>query len=206
MQHAAVRRGTEYVQYNTWTVFFFHLFFFFLHVCINSNIAHHQVHTYLIWWCHCNSVHHYFSSVIRLSLGKLLVNLLQVVKRTNTPLISLTNGVVDRPWVCGSWVRSPHRMIHHNKLFQIFPWRTWKILSPVYPGNETAWVYWQVRPYIRPTCYPAVSGGESVIRLSLGKLLVNLLQVVKRTITPLIDSRLLRGIVQQQYTYILCVL
>ena len=41
-------------------------------------------------------------------------------------------------------------------------------------------------PYIRPTCYPAVSGGESVIRLSLGKLLVNLLQVVKRTNTPLI--------------------
>ena len=37
-------------------------------------------------------------------------------------------------------------------------------------------------PYIRPTCYPAVSGGESVIRLSLGKLLlVNLLHVVKRT-------------------------
>ena len=50
--------------------------------------------------------------VKRLSLGKLLVNLLQVVKRTinNTPLKSLTNGVVDR--------------LHHNKLFQIFPWRT----------------------------------------------------------------------------------
>ena len=40
-------------------------------------------------------------------MGELLVNLLQVVKRTNTPLISLTNGVVDRPWVFGSWVRSP---------------------------------------------------------------------------------------------------
>ena len=39
--------------------------------------------------------------VVRLSLGKLLVNLLQVIKRTN----SLTNGVVDRPrvlWVVGS--------------------------------------------------------------------------------------------------------
>ena len=35
---------------------------------------------------------------------------------------------------------------------------------------------------VRPTCYPAVSGGEeSVVRLSLGKLLVNLLQVVKQT-------------------------
>ena len=43
--------------------------------------------------------------------------------------------------------------------------------------------YLQVRPCIRPTCYPAVSGGESVIRLSLGKLLVNLLHVVKRTKT-----------------------
>ena len=40
-------------------------------------------------------------------------------------------------------------------------------------------------PYIRPTCYPAVSGGESVIRLCLGKLLVNQLHVVKRTNTPL---------------------
>ena len=41
-------------------------------------------------------------------------------------------------------------------------------------------------PYIRPTCYTAVSGGESVIRISLGKLSVNQLQVVKRTNTPLI--------------------
>ena len=38
---------------------------------------------------------------------------------------------------------------------------------------------------MRPTCYLAGSGGESVIRLSLGKLLlVNLSQVVKRTNTP----------------------
>ena len=45
-------------------------------------------------------------------------------------------------------------------------------------------------PYIRPTCYPAVSGGESVITLSLGELLFNLLQVVKRTInnTPQNDK------------------
>ena len=44
--------------------------------------------------------------VLRL-LGKLLVNLLQVVTRTNTPTNSLTNGVVGRPWVLGSWVRIP---------------------------------------------------------------------------------------------------
>ena len=36
---------------------------------------------------------------IRLSSGKLLVDLLQVVKRTKNPLIVLTNDVVDRPWV-----------------------------------------------------------------------------------------------------------
>ena len=39
------------------------------------------------------------TAVIRRSLGKLLVNLLQVVKRTNTTLITLTDGVVDRPWI-----------------------------------------------------------------------------------------------------------
>ena len=33
---------------------------------------------------------------------------------------------------------------------------------------------------------PPFQGGKSVIRLSLGKVLVNLLQVVKRTNTPLI--------------------
>ena len=62
-------------------------------------------------------------------------------------------------------------------------------LENTLPGIPRKWNgldKWQVRPYIRPTCYPAVSGGESVIRLlSLGKLLVNLLQVVKRTNTPL---------------------
>ena len=48
-----------------------------------------------------------YASVIRLSLGKILVNLWQLVKRTNTPLIPQQNSVVDRPWVFGSWVRSP---------------------------------------------------------------------------------------------------
>ena len=39
-------------------------------------------------WRECNEYKSLSStSVIRLSLGKLLVNLLQVVKRTNTPLI-----------------------------------------------------------------------------------------------------------------------
>ena len=39
------------------------------------------------------------TDVIRLSSGKLLVKLLQVVKRTTTLTNTLTNGVVDRPWV-----------------------------------------------------------------------------------------------------------
>ena len=39
-------------------------------------------------------------------VGLSLVNLLQLVKRTNTPLIP--NGVVGRPWVFGSWVQVPH--------------------------------------------------------------------------------------------------
>ena len=37
---------------------------------------------------------------------------------------------------------------------------------------------------------PPFRGGESVIRLSLGKLLVNILQVVKRTNTPLIPEQI----------------
>ena len=54
--------------------------------------------------------------VIRLSLGKLWVNQLQVVKRTNTPLKSLTNGVVGR--TMGFWVVGSIPTIHNNKLFR----------------------------------------------------------------------------------------
>ena len=70
-------------------------------------------------------------TVIRLCLGKLLVNQLQVVKRTNTPLISLTNGVVDRPWVFGSWVRSPPSTIIIN--FSDFPMSNLKNTLPGIP-------------------------------------------------------------------------
>ena len=76
-------------------------------------------------------------SGIRLSFGKLLVNLLQVVKRTNTPLITLTNGVVGRPWVFGSWVRSPSSTIIN---FSDFPHVELEKYSLVSPGNETAWI------------------------------------------------------------------
>ena len=50
--------------------------------------------------------------------------------------------------------------------------------------------YWQVRPFIRPTRYPAVSGGKSVIKVCFGMLLVLLLQVVKRTNTPLLPQHI----------------
>ena len=48
--------------------------------------------------------------VVRLSLGRRLVNLLPVAQRTN----ALTNGVVDRPWVVGR-ERGSHG--HHEKRF-----------------------------------------------------------------------------------------
>ena len=47
------------------------------------------------------------ASVIRLSLGRRLANLLQVAQRTN----ALTNGVVDRPWVVG---REFESHVHHE--------------------------------------------------------------------------------------------
>ena len=56
-------------------------------------------------------------------------------------------------------------------------------------------------PYIRPTCYPAVPGGESVIRLSLGKLLVNLLQAVKRTINNTLTEGLFPHLVVFRLPY-----
>ena len=49
-------------------------------------------------------------SVIRLNLGRRLVNLLPVAKRTN----ALTNGVVDRPWVVG---REFESHVHHENAF-----------------------------------------------------------------------------------------
>ena len=64
------------------------------------------------------------------------------------------------------------------------------MLSLVSPGNETARILTGPPVYSADLLYPAVSGGESVIiRLSLGKLLVNLLQVVKRTNIPLITQQ-----------------
>ena len=49
-------------------------------------------------------------AVIRLSLGRRLVNLLPVAQRTN----AFTNGVVDRPGVVG---RESESHVHHENAF-----------------------------------------------------------------------------------------
>ena len=50
------------------------------------------------------------TAVIRLSLGRRLVNLLPVAQRTN----AFANGVVDRPWVVG---REFESHVHHENAF-----------------------------------------------------------------------------------------
>ena len=77
--------------------------------------------------------------------------------------------------------------IHLNITFSNFPHvKLEKYFAAVYPGHKNVWILTGPSVYPAATCYSAVSGEESVIRLSLGKLLVNLLKVVKRTNTPLI--------------------
>ena len=114
-----------------------------------------------------------------------MVNLLQVIKRTNTAQSPQTYCVVVRPYFF--WEVCSNPTIHNNSRIRLSPCRTWKILSPVYPGYEAAWIINMSasisgRPGIRPL------QGESVIRLSLGKQLVNLLQMVKRINTLLIPN------------------
>ena len=121
------------------------------------------------------------------SLGKLLVNLLEVVERTNTPTNNLNKWRRRQEhFFLDRWFESHIR--HHTKLFQTLPMSNLKRTLPgtsKYPGNETPWIL------AGSLVYPADLlsrrfKGASVLRLSLGKLLVNLLQVVKRTNTPLI--------------------
>ena len=63
--------------------------------------------------------------VIRLSLDKLLVDILQVVKR-------IKKGIVDRPWVF-LINRGFGSHIHHNKLSQTFPMSNLKNTLPGIP-------------------------------------------------------------------------
>ena len=78
--------------------------------------------------------------------------------------------------------------IHHNKLFQIFPKIELQKYSPRY-AQEMKQLGLDIDRSARVSGRPGIppfQGGKSVIvRLSLGKLLVNFLQVVKRTSTLL---------------------
>ena len=76
--------------------------------------------------------------------------------------------------------------IPHNKLFKTFPHVELEKYSPRYTRKLKGLGELTGPPvYPAELVYPAVSGGKSVIRLGLGKLLVNRLQVVKRTNIPL---------------------
>ena len=78
--------------------------------------------------------YHYWCSVIRLSLGELLVNLLQVVKRTNTPLDPNKWRRRQTMVFLGRGFKSH---IQHNKLFlQTFPMSNLKNTLPGIPKNE----------------------------------------------------------------------
>ena len=106
--------------------------------------------------------------VIRLSLGTRLVNLLRVAP----------NGVDDRPWVVG---REFESHVHHENAFS----RKVNFLKNLI--NHSPWVprdcqelrTWHVRPHTK-TKDPPVQKGGSVITLSLGRRLANLLPVAQR--------------------------
>ena len=75
-------------------------------------------------------------SILRLSLGKLLVNHLQEVRRTNTPLIP---NKCRRRKTMFFLRRGFESHIYHKKLFQNFPMSNLKYIFPyMSPGNETA--------------------------------------------------------------------
>ena len=122
-------------------------------------------------------------SVISLSVGKrLMVNLSQVVKRTTTlPIPQQMASSTAHGLVFGSWVQIPPSTIIN--LFQIFPMSNLTILSPVSPGNETAWIL--TCPPVYPSAlllYPGFrEGGGSVTRIRLGKLLDYNLSFCKRS-------------------------
>ena len=60
--------------------------------------------------------------VIRLSLGKLLVNLLQVARRANTPLISYQMASSTHHVFFGAWVQIPPSTVVN--VFRLSPCRT----------------------------------------------------------------------------------
>ena len=112
--------------------------------------------------------------VIRLSLGTRLVNLLPIAQRTN----ALTNGVDGRTWATGREFESWKLFINKIEFPHV---NNLKNTLPGSPEIRTA-SWWHVGPFIRSGPeYPDVPTGESVIRLSLGRPLVNLSPVAPRT-------------------------
>ena len=104
-------------------------------------------------------------------MGRQLVNLLPVAQRTNT----LTDGVVDRLWVVGRELKS-----HTSTMKTLFKEKRISLcqesdkslsLGPnrLLRTSDKA----RIAPYEdqRPRCS---EGGESVLRLGLGRRLVNL--------------------------------
>ena len=94
-----------------------------------------------------------------------------------------TNGVVDRPWVVG---REFESHVHHENAFLIE-----KCISSCQESDDESLSLGPQRLYknfgvgtyapLRRPRIPLFKGGESVIRLSLGRRLVNLLPVAQRT-------------------------
>ena len=148
-------------------------------------VAVHGLYIYIVLFFLCTLL---LSSLldndIRHSSGKLLVNLfLQVVKRTNTPLIPQQMASSTYHGFLGRGFKSN---IHRNKLFHTFPMSNLKNTLPGIPGKcNRLDIDGSARISGRPAISP-FQGGKVLVRLSLGKLLVNLLQVVKRTNTPLV--------------------
>ena len=120
-------------------------------------------------------------SLVGLVWFKLLVNLLQAVKRTNTPTNTLTNGVVGRTMVfLGSQVRIPPSTT--TNFFRIFPHVELE-KNTLLPGlshpqemKPLAYIDRSARISIsgRPGIPPFQGGEGVVIRLSLGKQVANL--------------------------------
>ena len=102
------------------------------------------------------------SAVIWLSLGKLLVNLLQVVKRTNTPLIPQQMASSAGHGFFGSWVQIPRPPY---KLFRTFRMSNLKNTLLVYPGNETSWIIDRSAGISGRPAIPPFQGGRVLLGL-----------------------------------------
>ena len=106
-------------------------------------------------------------------MGEQLINLLQAVKRTNTPLIpQQINGVVDKPWVFGSWGSNP--TVHNNNLFQTF-----RIQYHVEPGKIPSSPRYPQE--MKPLGY--ILTGPSVVVVVVVVVVLTLTRIIKSVVT-----------------------